>query len=117
YPGHAKQAAMLAANCHAGNYLGRFVIVVDEDIDPTNMFDVVWAMATRCDPSEDIDIIRRAWSGALDPRKRKGDNFNSRAIVDACRPYEWMKDFPPVAESSPELHRKTVEKWGHLLKR
>ena len=82
YPGHSKQAAMLAANCHAGNYLGRFVIVVDEDIDPTNMFDVVWAMATRCDPSEDIDIIRRAWSGALDPRKRVGDNFNSRAIVD-----------------------------------
>lgn len=117
YPGHSKQAAMLAANCHAGNYLGRFVIVVDEDIDPSNMFDVVWAMATRCDPSEDIDFIRRAWSGALDPRKRKGDNFNSRAIVDACRPFEWMKEFPPVAESSPELHKKTVEKWGHLLRR
>jgi UbiD family decarboxylase len=117
YPGHSKQAAMLAANVHAGNYLGRFVIVVDDDIDPTNLFDVVWAMSTRCDPSEDIDIIRRAWSGALDPRKRKGDNFTSRAIVDACRPYEWIKDFPPVAESSPELHRKTVEKWGHLLRR
>ena len=76
-----------------------------------------WAMATRCDPSEDIDIIRRAWSGALDPRKRVGDNFNSRAIVDACRPFDWIKEFPPVAESSPELHKKTIEKWGHLLKR
>jgi len=117
YAGHAKQAALLAANCHAGNYLGRFVVVVDEDIDPTNLFDVVWSMATRCDPDEDIDIVRRAWSGALDPRKRKGDSTNTRAIVDACRPFEWLSEFPPVAESSPELRAKTLKKWGHLLRR
>ncbi len=115
YPGHSKQAAMLAANCHAGNYLGRYVIVVDEDIDPTNTFDIIWAISTRSDPVEDIDFIRRAWSGALDPRKKVGDNFNSRAIIDACRPFDWKDDFPPVAESSPELREKTLQKWGHLL--
>jgi hypothetical protein len=32
--------------------------------------------------------------------------MNSRAIVDACRPYEWMSKFPEVAETSPELGRK-----------
>ena len=74
-------------------------------------------MASRCDPIEDIDITRRAWSGALDPRKRPGDNFNSRAIVDACRPFEWKNEFPPVAESSPELAAKTHEKWKHLLEK
>jgi 4-hydroxy-3-polyprenylbenzoate decarboxylase len=115
YPGHAKQAAMLAANCHAGNYLGRWVIVVDDDIDPSNLWDVTWAMASRCDPDEDIDVIRKAWSGALDPRKRVGDNFNSRAIVDACRPFDWKDEFPPVAESSPDLKKKTFEKWKDLL--
>ncbi len=115
YPGHSKQAAMLAANCHAGNYLGRYVIVVDEDIDPTNLYDVVWAISTRSDPVEDIDFIRRAWSGALDPRKKPGDFFNSRAIIDACRPFDWKDDFPPVAESSPELREKVLKKWGHLL--
>ena len=66
YPGHAKQAGMLAANCHSGNYAGRWVIVVDDDIDPSNLFDVVWAMSTRCDPVEDIDYIRRCWSTPLD---------------------------------------------------
>jgi len=115
YAGHAKQAAMLAANCHAGNYLGRFVVVVDEDIDPTSTFDVLWAIASRCDPDEDLDIIRKAWSGALDPRKRVGDNFNSRGIIDACRPFDWKDEFPPVAESSPELKAKTLEKWSHLI--
>jgi UbiD family decarboxylase len=117
YPGHSKQAAMLACNVHAGNYLGRWVVVVDEDIDPSNLWDVTWAMASRCDPDEDIDIIRKAWSGALDPRRKKGDNFNSRAIVDACRPYDWKDQFPPVAESSPELAAKTKAKWSHLLKK
>ncbi|HUZ74889.1 MAG TPA: UbiD family decarboxylase [Stellaceae bacterium] len=115
YAGHAKQALMLAGGAHAGNYLGRFVVVVDDDIDPTNSFDVIWAIATRCDPVEDIDTIRRAWSGALDPRKRKGEVHNTRALVDACRPYEWINEFPPVAESSPELKAKTLAKWGHLL--
>ena len=116
YEGHSKQAAMLAANVHAGNYLGRFVTVVDDDIDPTNTFDIIWAIASRCDPDEDIDIIRKAWGGALDPRKKVGDNFNSRAIVDACRPFDWKDEFPPVAESSPELLAKTMKKWGHLLR-
>ncbi|WP_353072065.1 UbiD family decarboxylase [Tunturiibacter gelidoferens] len=115
YAGHARQAAMLAANVHAGNYLGRFVVVVDHDIDPSNPFDVMWAMSTRCDPSEDIEFIRQAWSGPLDPRKRKGISHNSRAVVIATRPFEWMSEFPPVAESSPELRAQTLERWGHIL--
>ena len=50
YAGHAKQAGMLAANCRSGVYAGRWVVVVDEDIDPSNLHDVIWAMSTRCDP-------------------------------------------------------------------
>lgn len=46
YPGHAKQAAVVASQCHAGAYLGRNVIVVDDDIDPTNNDDVFWAIGT-----------------------------------------------------------------------
>src|SRR5262249_25638666 len=36
YGGHSKQAAMVAAHCHAGAYNNRWTIVVDDDIDPTN---------------------------------------------------------------------------------
>ena len=28
---------MLAASCQSGSYLGRFVVVVDDDIDPTDL--------------------------------------------------------------------------------
>jgi len=62
YPGHARQAGHIAAMCHAGAYLGRYVIVVDEDVDVTDLDDVMWAVCTRCDPAEDMDVIRKAWS-------------------------------------------------------
>jgi 4-hydroxy-3-polyprenylbenzoate decarboxylase len=116
FAGHAKQAGAVATQCRAGAYLGRYTIVVDEDVDPTDLYDVVWAMSTRVDPERDLDILRRCWSGPLDPiipLEEKG--FNSRAIIDATRPYEWRDKFPAVAEASPEVRRRTLEKWGRLL--
>lgn len=115
YPGHSKQAAMLAANCQSGAYLGRFVVVVDDDIDPTDLFQVVWAMSTRCDPVEDIDFIRKTWSGPLDPRIPRGTSTNSRAVIDACRPFEMIKDFPPVARATPEQRQKVAAKFADIL--
>ncbi|MDO8688636.1 MAG: UbiD family decarboxylase [Dehalococcoidia bacterium] len=116
YPGHARQAALVASQCRAGAYMGRYVIVVDEDIDPYNTDDVLWAMSTRSDPAGSIDIVRRCWSSPLDPAIPVGQKgFNSRAIIDACRPYEWMDKFPPVSDPSPELAKKVIEKWGPAL--
>jgi UbiD family decarboxylase len=115
YAGHAKQAGILAASCQSGSYLGRFVVVVDDDIDPTDMFDVMWAMCTRCDPAQDIDIVRRMWSGPLDPRIPRGTAWNSRAIIDACRPYEMLAEFPPVARATPELRRTVEAKFREIL--
>ena len=116
YPGHARQAGMVASYCRAGAYLGRYSIVVDDDVDVTNTNDVLWALAARSHPETDIEIVRRSWSGPLDPIVPKGQKgHNSRAIIDACRPYEWMADFPPVAESSPEVRRAAEAKWGKIL--
>jgi 4-hydroxy-3-polyprenylbenzoate decarboxylase len=115
YPGHASQAAMLACNCHAGNYAGRWVVVVDEDIDPSNMFDVVWAMSTRCDPPEDVQFIKRSWSTPLDPLLRQPPWHNNRGIIDACRPWGWKDEFPKVAEASPGLKEKVRAKWPELF--
>jgi UbiD family decarboxylase len=117
YPGHARQAGLLAAGCQSASYLGRFVAVVDEDVDPTDLFDVMWAICTRCDPANDIEFVRRAWSGPLDPLLDKESSTNSRAIIDACRPFERLKDFPPVAQASPQLRRQVREKFADILGR
>jgi len=116
YSGHAKQTAVVASQCHAAAYLGRFTVVVDEDIDVMNLEEVMWAICTRCDPEKDIDILRRCWSGPLDPIIPPGQKgLNSRAIIDATRPFEWRDQFPMVAESSPELRAEVLKKWGHIV--
>ena len=121
YAGHSKQAGHVAAMCHAGAYAGKYVIVVDEDIDVSNLEELMWAMLTRSDPATSIDIITKTWSTPLDPRitpeqKDIGDNTNSRAIIDACRPFHWRDKFPKVNMPSPETARKAMAKFGHLLR-
>jgi UbiD family decarboxylase len=117
YDGHAKRAAMVAA---AHSYMARIVVVVDDDVDPSNLADVMWAVATRCEPSEGIDIIRNAWSSALDPRispedKAKGVTSHSKAVINACRPFAWIDKFPtPSALTVTEAH-EIEEKWGKAL--
>jgi 4-hydroxy-3-polyprenylbenzoate decarboxylase len=117
FPGHARQAGLLASQVRGGAYMGRYVIVVDDDIDVSNLDEVIWALTSRSDPAEDIEIVRRCWSGPLDPiipPERKG--FSSRAIIDACRPYEWRDRFPPVVEVSPELRAAVLDKWGDRIR-
>ncbi len=117
YAGHAKRAALIVSQLPRAAYLGRYVIVVDDDIDPSNINDVLWAMCTRSDPEKDIDIIRRTWSSPLDPMIRKPAEsfFNSRAIIDACKPYEWFNEFPTAIEINPALEDKVTKKWGDLF--
>jgi len=117
YDGHAKRAGLVAAS---HSYMARVVVVVDEDIDPSNLADVMWAVATRCEPSEGIDIVRNAWSSALDPRispqnKERGVTSHSKAIIDACRPFAWRDEFPPPSALSADEARAIEEKWGKEL--
>ena len=116
YPGHARQVAHLAAQCPAAAYLNRYVVVVDDDIDPADLDQVVWAMSTRSDPAGDIEIMRRTWGSKLDPLYEDGTpTYNSRAIVDACRPFERLAEFPRVAQSDPAFLAEVRGKWRHVL--
>ena len=114
--GHARQVGYLTAQCPAAAYMNRFVIVVDEDVDPMNLDEVVWAMCTRCDPAEDIDIMRKSWGSKVDPLITDHTAlYNSRALIDACRPFERIATFPRVAETSPQMVRQMVAKWKDLF--
>ena len=116
YPGHAKQAALIASQCRSGAYLGRYVIVVDEDIDITNSEEIIWAISSRSEPSRSIDILRRCWSGPLDPAiPREEVGYSSRAIIDATRPFEWRDAFPKVSGASRELKDRVADKWKNLI--
>ncbi|MBI4522624.1 MAG: UbiD family decarboxylase [Deltaproteobacteria bacterium] len=120
YHGHAQQAAIAALGCRAGNYHGRFIVVVDEDIDPADLGEVIWAVSTRCDPKSALTVIDGCWSTLLDPvispeRREASDLVNSRAILNACRPFAWKDQFPPVSALSLEQRKKIEKKWRSVL--
>ncbi|MCC6777122.1 MAG: UbiD family decarboxylase [Hyphomicrobiales bacterium] len=117
YDGHAKRAGLVAA---AHSYMARLVVIVDEDIDPSNLADVMWAVTTRCEPSEQVDIVRNAWSSALDPRippdaKLVGVTSHSKLIIEACRPFPWQGKFPPASALSLEEAKAVEDKWGEAI--
>lgn len=120
YPGHAKQAAMIAAGCAIASVNMRFIIVVDDDIDPSNLSEVIWAMGTRTDIDSEINIVGGCRSSPTDPtlspeKRSRGQLVHSMAIILACRPYHWIDKFPPAITVSPELDKKTREKWSKLF--
>ncbi len=121
YPGHAKQAGLAAAACRAGAYAGRYVVVVDDDIDPSNISDVVWSIATRCDPLTGIDVIKGTWDSPVDPllepeRAAEGDFTTNRAIINSCRPYHKLASFPQVIKVTPEVRRRILDKYPEIFK-
>ncbi|MCC6887211.1 MAG: UbiD family decarboxylase [Hyphomicrobiales bacterium] len=120
YPGHAKQAALAALGSNAGAYLLKYVVLVDEDIDPSNTADVLWAIASRTDPAESIDFVRGLWGSQTDPilspLKRSTHDFtHSTAIIHACKPFHWKDQFPPSIRTDPKLLEQTKAKWSQLF--
>ena len=116
YTGHAKQALLVAAGARAGAYGGKFVVVVDDDIDITNPYEVIWAISTRCNAREGIDIVKNVWASVCEPtispeeRDTRG-YISDRVLIDACRPYQWIDRFPAVNAFSREFKEQVAKKW------
>lgn len=120
HSGHAKMAGLVASGCIAGAFLGRVVIIVDDDIDVTNSAEVMWAVATRWDPKTQTDIIDGCWTGNLDPtlapaKRESGDMTNSRIIIYAVRPFHWKDQFPKVNQFSRTDLEAVRAKWASEL--
>lgn len=88
-PGHA-QLAMTAAL--SSPFLHpKFVIAVDEDVDPASVEDVLWALATRVDPARDVVKINDTRVFGLDNASElESETISSRIgtkmMIDATRP-------------------------------
>jgi 4-hydroxy-3-polyprenylbenzoate decarboxylase len=121
HAGHAKMAGTAAAACGSSSYLGRIIIIVDDDIDITNPAEVMWAVATRWDPKTATDILDGLWTGYIDPllppeRREAGDLTNSRIIIYAVRPWAWKDKFPKVNAIDPAYAAEIERKWAGKLK-
>ncbi|HLY65791.1 MAG TPA: UbiD family decarboxylase, partial [Chloroflexota bacterium] len=121
YAGHARQVGRVASALN--HTFCKLVVVVDEDIDPSRPEEVLWAICTRTDPATTFEIETDCASSTLDPmihpdektKQTIGGLTSSRALVIACRPWEWRDRFPPVNRNSEQLRRQTYDKWRGLI--
>lgn len=120
YPGHSRQAGFIASQCRSSAYAGKYVLVVDDDVNVADLDELMWAVCSRSDPATSIDIIRNAWSTPLDPsippwEKDKGNFTNSRAIIDACRPFHWKDQYPTVNMPKPDTTKRAKELFSWMF--
>jgi len=83
--GDARRAMMVAL---AANDSIKICVAVDDDINPRNPEEVIWSIATRCDPSDDIFVIPHTYGQILDP-SAEGEGPGrvwSPLCIDATRP-------------------------------
>jgi 4-hydroxy-3-polyprenylbenzoate decarboxylase len=116
YAGHAPQVLALAAQCPGGAYYSKWIIAVDEDVDPSNMEQVLWAMTTRCSPIDDIDILRQTWSTYLDPTRNPPElrPYGSKALVNACREHRYLDVFSPRTKISRSMYEQVSRRWKEM---
>ena len=116
YAGHAAQCLALAAQVPGGAYYTKWIIAVDEDIDPTDMDQVIWAMSSRCHPIEDIDILRNTWSTWLDPSQNPPEKrpYGSKALINACKEHRYLPVFSKRTTLSREMYDQVAGRWKEL---
>lgn len=84
--------------------VNKVIIAVNEDIDPENIKDVLWAISTRVQPDRDIQIITGKQGYQLDPSFVNGTS--SSILIDATK----KADFRGITGKIPEDIIKKVEK-------
>ena len=116
YAGHVAQVLALAAQCPAAAYYTKWIVAVDEDVDPTDLNQVLFALSTRCSPADDIDIQRRTWSTGLDPSLFPPERrpYGSKALIDACKPHRHLGDFPARTLLRRSVYERLAARWTEL---
>ncbi|MEC1650861.1 phenolic acid decarboxylase BsdC [Bacillus vallismortis] len=85
YGGFAKTVGMRALTTPHGLGYCKMVIVVDEDVDPFNLPQVMWALSTKMHPKHDAVIIPDLSVLPLDPGSNPS-GITHKMILDATTP-------------------------------
>jgi 4-hydroxy-3-polyprenylbenzoate decarboxylase len=110
YYGHSRQAGIQASQMVPVATGNRWTIVVMKTSMPRPFRSRV-GHGTRCDPKEDLEIMIKCWSSKIDPLTFDEKYYNSRVVVDACKPTSTGTIFSPVAETSAELKARMLAKY------
>jgi len=88
---------------------GKYVIAVNEDIDPDNADALLWAMSYRANPALDLQILHHRDQGH-GPRSKRNGGEDASVLIDATL----KEDFPPVSLPKREYMEHAKKIWEEL---
>jgi UbiD family decarboxylase len=89
--------------------VGKYVVAIDEDIDPDNADAIFWAMSYRCDPAKDTHVVpfREPGHG---PGRSNDPPPDSALLIDATM----KQPMPPLALPKREFMENAKLLWEKL---
>jgi UbiD family decarboxylase len=88
---------------------GKYVIAINEDIDPDNADALLWAMSYRANAGIDIQIINHRDPGH-GPRSKRNNGEDASVLIDATL----KEDFPPISLPKREFMENAKKIWEEL---
>ncbi len=115
YPGHAKRVMLGLWSFLRQFMYTKFVIVVDEDVNPRDWRDVIWALTTRMDPARDVTLIEHTPIDYLDFASPIS-GLGSKIGLDATNklPGETERSWGRPIVQDPDVTRRVDALWGEL---
>src|SRR3954470_8099533 len=88
---------------------GKFVIAINEDIDPTNADALLWAMSYRANASLDMHVLPHRDQGH-GPRSLRNNGQDGSVLIDATL----KEDSPPISLPKREYMERAKAIWEEL---
>ncbi len=88
---------------------GKYVIAVNDDIDPTNADALLWAMSYRANNSLDMHVLPHRDQGH-GPRSLRNGGEDASVLIDATL----KEDFPPISLPKREYMERAKVIWEEL---
>ena len=89
--------------------VGKYIIAVNDDIDPDNADALFWAMSYRANPALDLEILHHRGQGH-GPRSKRNNGEDAAVLVDATI----KEDFPPISLPKREYMERAKQIWEEL---
>ena len=88
---------------------GKYVIAVNDDIDPDNADALLWAMSYRANPMLDMHILPHRDQGH-GPRSKRNDGQDASVLIDATL----KENFPPISLPKRAYMERAKKIWEEL---
>jgi 4-hydroxy-3-polyprenylbenzoate decarboxylase len=115
YPGHAKRVMFGIWSFLRQFMYTKFIVVVDDDVDPRDWKDVIWAITTRVDPIRDTTLVDRTPIDYLDFASPVS-GLGSKMGLDATNKWagETDREWGRTIAMTPDVRARVDAMWGEL---